>query len=498
MSPSERIPAAALIVRERSGRPYWEAVFRVQGMQKWRRVGPAWLEANAAWSAGDAPTDRWRPRRGRLQDGYYDERRAHVRAAELVKACFAEADDREAAERERRAAGMTFRELAHAYLAWLEDVRGAKPSTLRDHWSVLAEPDMPYKRGRGLTLGHVLRLLGDRPATSIQTDDVEALLKTVAGTGVGARAVNKTRAIVSACFNYGRRAHGLTQNPASDANPRREPHPGVLVFYTVEQVEALGRALEAGQHREFRAGHSAGCGSQRGGPCDCRASHRVRSGTFESVAAAEAYRRDARTVAECAADCQDAEAVRVAAYTGLRLGELLALRWRDVDFAGASLTISRALSAGVEGPPKSGRIRQVPLSDQAAAALERLSRRKHFTEEAELVFCSVLGRQLDGSALRRRFKRARDSAGLRPLRWHDLRHTFGSVLVAAGIDLASVKDAMGHSRITTTERYLHARPATERAALFTAAFTPRGGEALKPFPRAGAHTPSDVYTSNNR
>ncbi|MGI8902591.1 MAG: tyrosine-type recombinase/integrase [Solirubrobacteraceae bacterium] len=80
---------------------------------------------------------------------------------------------------------------------------------------------------------------------------------------------------------------------------------------------------------------------------------------------------------------------------------------------------------------------------------------------------------LDGSALRRRYKRARDAAGLRALRWHDLRHTFGSLLVAGGVDLVSVKDAMGHSQLTTTSRYLHARPATERAAAFTAAFQPK-------------------------
>jgi integrase len=55
------------------------------------------------------------------------------------------------------------------------------------------------------------------------------------------------------------------------------------------------------------------------------------------------------------------------------------------------------------------------------------------------------------------------------LRFHDLRHTYGSLLVAGGIDLPSVKAAMGHSRITTTERYLHARPAAELADRFTRA-----------------------------
>jgi integrase len=69
-----------------------------------------------------------------------------------------------------------------------------------------------------------------------------------------------------------------------------------------------------------------------------------------------------------------------------------------------------------------------------------------------------------------RYKRARDAAGLRPLRWHDLRHTFGSLPVAGGVDLVSVRDAMGHTQLTTTSRCLHARPAAERAASFTAAF----------------------------
>jgi len=56
--------------------------------------------------------------------------------------------------------------------------------------------------------------------------------------------------------------------------------------------------------------------------------------------------------------------VRVAAYAGLRQGELLALRWRDIDFAGSGLTIARAISAGVESSTKSGRVRRVPLADQ--------------------------------------------------------------------------------------------------------------------------------------
>jgi integrase len=150
------------------------------------------------------------------------------------------------------------------------------------------------------------------------------------------------------------------------------------------------------------------------------------------------------------------------------------LRWRDVDWTGSARTISRSLSSGVERTTKTGHVRHVPMVDQAAAALDRLSQREDLVSPDDYGFRNALGRPLDGSALRRRYMRARDAAGLRRLRWHDLRHTFGSLLVAGGVDLVSIKDAMGHSQLTTTSRYLHARPAIERAAAFTAAF---GGSA---------------------
>jgi integrase len=73
------------------------------------------------------------------------------------------------------------------------------------------------------------------------------------------------------------------------------------------------------------------------------------------------------------------------------------------------------------------------------------------------VFGSTLGDHLDSSALRRRLRRAQDAAGLRPLRFHDLRHSFGS-LVVREVDTATLKAWMGHAKLTTTERYLHSKP----------------------------------------
>ena len=169
------------------------------------------------------------------------------------------------------------------------------------------------------------------------------------------------------------------------------------------------------------------------------------------------------------ADEQDATLFVVAAFTGLRLGELLALRWRNVHFADAKLIVESSWSSGKLSSPKSRKWRAVPLADQPAAALEIRSRRARFCARDDLVFCSAVGTYLDPSAMRRRYRRAQSAAGLRPLRFHDLRHSFGS-LVIREFDPVAVKDFMGHSKITTTERYLHARSRRTDAARLTRAF----------------------------
>ena len=78
------------------------------------------------------------------------------------------------------------------------------------------------------------------------------------------------------------------------------------------------------------------------------------------------------------------------------------------------------------------------------------------------MFCGPAGGPLDDSALRRRYNAARDAAGLPPLPFHHLRHTFATLAIR-GLDPATVQSLLGHSKITTTERYLHARPLIELA-----------------------------------
>lgn len=442
-------PTAALVIREHNGRPFYEAKFRYGGKQVKRRIGPAWLEADGGG---------WRRRKGRVGDGCFDERSAHVEAARIVAQYVKDAGEVERVERERRSRGVTFREVACAYIEWLAEAKGVKPSTIADYRYLLSEPGMPSKRGRGTSKGYIMGALGDKPAAKITTREVEAMLKHIAGTGVSPRSVNKHRAVVSAIFNYGMReaTFGLPTNPAAQTDKRREPQRDTLPFYSPEEVEALARSLEGGRHRD------------------------------PSRPAVSDQERTLR-IAE---DLQDAVLVRTASYAGLRLGELLALRWGDIDFSRSTITVRRAISGGVESSTKSGRIRRVPLPDQLAVALDRLSRRGDYTSDGDLVFCNALGRTLDGSALRRRYKAARDAVGLRELRFHDLRHTYGSNLAAAGVDLVTIQAAMGHGALATTSRYLHARDASEQAATFSRALQVGGGDAGKTSRRRPAVTTS--------
>jgi integrase len=166
---------------------------------------------------------------------------------------------------------------------------------------------------------------------------------------------------------------------------------------------------------------------------------------------------------------QDGAIFLTAAFTGLRMGELLAMRWRDVDFAGRTVRVRASYYAGHLTTPKSGKVRAVPMAPDVAAVLARLGRREDWVGEDDLVFVGETGNYVDGSALRRRYKTALQASGLRPLRFHDLRHTFGTRMIAKA-DIRRVQEWMGHADIQTTMRYLHYAPRDQDAELVAEAF----------------------------
>ncbi|MGO9822755.1 MAG: tyrosine-type recombinase/integrase [Solirubrobacteraceae bacterium] len=173
---------------------------------------------------------------------------------------------------------------------------------------------------------------------------------------------------------------------------------------------------------------------------------------------------------------QDATLFLTAAFTGLRRGELLALHWRDVDFAGATIRVRASYAGGELTTPKSGKVRAVPMAPDVASALAQLGQRENWVGEDDLVFAGTAGGYLDGAALSRRYKATLRRAGLRQLRLHDLRHTFGTRMIAKA-DIRRVQEWMGHADVQTTMKYLHYAPREEDARLVAEAFrlvTPTG------------------------
>jgi integrase len=166
---------------------------------------------------------------------------------------------------------------------------------------------------------------------------------------------------------------------------------------------------------------------------------------------------------------QDAAIFLMAAFTGLRQGELLALRWRDVDFERRVVRVHRTYKSGNGvGTPKSGRGRSVPMADEVARALARLGEREHLTGDDDLVFPGPRG-HVNAQKLGYRYKAALERAGLRELRFHDLRHTFGTIAINRA-DIVQVQAWMGHADIKTTQRYLHYKSREDEAQLLSGAF----------------------------
>jgi integrase len=158
--------------------------------------------------------------------------------------------------------------------------------------------------------------------------------------------------------------------------------------------------------------------------------------------------------------------------TGLRQGELLGLRWADVDFTGRFIAVNQNLVRGIIATPKNHQRRRVDMSGQLAEALaaERLRQRQHALKTGkpspEAVFPSADRTMLDEANVRHMFYRILEKAQLRRIRFHDLRHTFATLLILQGESLAYVSDQLGHRSIqVTVDIYGHAVPGGNRAAV---------------------------------
>jgi integrase len=142
--------------------------------------------------------------------------------------------------------------------------------------------------------------------------------------------------------------------------------------------------------------------------------------------------------------------VEIALNTGLRKGELLSLRWENIDLANRMIRVERS---------KNGDRRDVPMTDRAVAVLKSIPRRL----DSPFLFANP-----DGTApesVSTTWYNALERSGIENFHFHDLRHTFASNLVMGGADLRSVQTLLGHRDIAMTMRYAHLSPAHLREAI---------------------------------
>lgn len=151
----------------------------------------------------------------------------------------------------------------------------------------------------------------------------------------------------------------------------------------------------------------------------------------------------------------------LAARTGMRAGELRGLQWADVDLGSHRLTVRRSVVGDRVQPPKGGRVRHLSLP---ADAVEMLRARRKGAGRGLWVF-TFAGDPVSLSAIGRALRRACQAAGVREVHPHVLRHSYASQMVALGVPLRVVQQLLGHSSITTTERYAHLSPGAEAAAV---------------------------------
>ncbi len=138
--------------------------------------------------------------------------------------------------------------------------------------------------------------------------------------------------------------------------------------------------------------------------------------------------------------------------TGMRKGEILNLKWQDVDMANRNIHVRRT---------KSGRMRVIPMHPELWETLEKMPR----SGKASYVF-EVKGRRFkDFGAVRNSFHAAVEKADLGNLTFHDLRHNFATELISKGADIRTVQEYLGHSSLTMVQRYTHVTEGIRRSTI---------------------------------
>jgi len=319
----------------------------------------------------------------------------------------------------RRLIGAVSEQAVSTYRASVEDgaelvlararARGRKLSTVMAYESVIRV--------------HLVPFFGERPLHEIGRREIEAFARQMTRNGRSVKTTFNALGILHSIFEAARREEWVAANPCTLVDkPRAEEADPDIRFLEPEEVEALLRVV----------------------PDD------------------DLGRVERRMYL-------------AAAMTGMRQGELLALRWRDIDWPAQRVRVRRNFVRGEFGTPKSKRSsRSVPLADRLAGELDQLHRATVYARDDDLVFAHPhTGKPIDRSKLLKRFKAALERAGVRPVRFHDLRHTFGTRMAAQGVPMRALQEMMGHRDFKTTLIYADYAPSAREAEWVEAAFASR-------------------------
>jgi integrase len=297
---------------------------------------------------------------------------------------------------------------------------------------------------------HISPRLGSKPVTKVTTAHIEALASSMLDRGRAPKTVRNVMTFLHSIFEHAIDRRLIRENPvrrASRPGRRRkgDANPD-LHFLTVEELDAVIRAIPDEVVRRKPAPTRRG----RRGPAPPPPPDVL--GPVLRVL------------------------ILVAAMTGLRQSELLGLRWRDIDWVAQRIRVRNTFVRGEhssDGKSDLSTRRSVPMADRAARVLEGWSRRTAYAADDDLVFAHPqTGKPLDRSKVTKRFKAACRDAGVRPVRFHDLRHTFGTRLAAAGEPMRTIQEFLGHADSKTTQVYTHYAPSEREVEMVNRAFAP--------------------------
>jgi integrase len=422
-------PTGHLQVKGSHGERAYYVLWRDAEGRHQRKLGPAWVKKSGKLTPRGAV--KWLARDGTKPDGHL----TPADAEDMLREVLATAPRRSTGRAKSSATAMTLREACDHWLHWVETDSEAKPSTLGDYRNVCDRMCRDLGAGTLIAAMTTERLEGwiNGLRAERRLSVPEAKKRRAAGAQIRTRP-DGTYVQITPASPRTKRKYLISLNGIM----KRAMKHGAITTNPVALVDRPGRV-----HRRRTLATT-----QFLRPVDVHALVRAASETNR----------------------QDAVIFMVSAFCGLRLGELLDLRWGAINFDGSSIHVESSFVRNVKGTPKSGAGRTVPMAPEVARALAEHSTLGPVKSDADLVFVGRNGGHVDGNALRLRYYAALDRAKLKRIRIHDLRHTFGTVCAAKGIPQTTIKEWMGHTDLSTTEIYTAFYPQDADAAKISEAF----------------------------